>query len=91
VVKRHQQIAEIVQKRAVAEAQVQAINEDQARIRQNMAVLDHQAEQYKDYVKEFGEQEKQLKELRERIQSLRDEENGARKSLDDYVIGLELS
>ena len=56
-----------------------------------MAVLDHAAEQYKDYVKEFGEQEKQLKDLRAQIQQLQADEAAARKSLDDYLMGLDLS
>jgi len=91
VIKRHQAIEQLVQKRAQAEGQVQAIDADQARIRQNMAVLDHAAEQYKDYVKEFGEQEKQLKDLRTQIQQLQADEAAARKSLDDYLMGLDLS
>ena len=67
------------------------IDTEQARIRKNMAQLDRNSDLYNRYVKKFAEQEDQDEKLRKQIQSVQAEETAARKSLDDYLLSLDLS
>ena len=91
VIKRKEAIEQLVQKRQQLEQQVRVIDQDQSRIRQNMHELDHTLKIYSDYVEKFSKQEAQIDGLHKEIQSLENEENAARKSLDDYLLGLDLS
>jgi hypothetical protein len=56
-----------------------------------MAQLDRNSDLYNRYVKKFGEQEDQVDTLRKQILGVQAEENGARKSLDQYLETLDLS
>ncbi len=67
VIKRKQAMAEVVTKRAQAQQQVQTIDQDQARIRQNMNTLDRTSDLYKRYVKNLTDQEDKLEALRGQI------------------------
>ena len=64
--------------------------EDQSRIRQNMAQLDHESDVYRNYVKKFSDQESQIEQLRAEIVKLTADETKERKSLDEYLMGLDL-
>ena len=90
-IKRKQAIEQLTIKRQQLEQQVGTINQEQARIRENMKQLDHNSDIYNRYVKKFGEQEDQIESLHKQIQGLQTEETAARKSLDDYLLGLDLS
>ncbi|HEX3997518.1 MAG TPA: hypothetical protein VHX65_03095 [Pirellulales bacterium] len=91
VIKRKEAIEQLAQKRQQLEQQVRVIDADQARIRQNMHELDHTLKIYSDYVEKFSKQESQIDALHKQIESLQNDENGARKSLDDYLLSLDLS
>ena len=91
VIKRKEAIEQLVQKRQQLEQQVRVIDSDQSRIRQNMHELDHTLKIYTDYVEKFSKQETQIDNLHKQIEGLQSEENGARKSLDDYLLSLDLS
>jgi hypothetical protein len=91
IVKRKEAIEQLVQKRQQLEQQVRVIDQDQTRIRQNMHELDHTLKIYTDYVEKFGKQEAQIESLHKQIEALQNEENGSRKSLDDYLLSLDLS
>ncbi len=91
VIQRKQQLAKVVQDRQRLEEQVKVIGQEQDRIRQNMAQLDHATDLYKRYVKKFGEQEDEVEKLRGEIKKLIDEEAKLRQALDTYLIGLELN
>ena len=91
VIKRKEAIEQLAQKRQQLEQQVRVIDQDQSRIRQNMHELDHTLKIYTDYVEKFGKQEAQIDSLHKQIEGLQSEENGARKSLDDYLLSLDLS
>ena len=86
-----QAIEQLVQKRQQLEQQVRVIDSDQSRIRQNMHELDHTLKIYTDYVEKFSKQEAQIDSLHKQIEALETEENAARKSLDDYLLSLDLS
>ncbi len=91
VIRQKAAIGQVVQKRQELERRIQTINEDQSRIRQNMAQLDHNSEVYKTYVKKFSDEEQEIEKLRGQIQELTGQENDLRKKLDDYLMGLDLS
>ncbi len=91
IIKRKEAIEQLAQKRQQLEQQVRVIDSDQARIRQNMHELDHTLKIYADYVEKFSKQETQIETLHKQIDGLQNEENGARKSLDDYLLSLDLS
>ncbi len=91
VIKRKQQLAKVTQDKQRLEEQVKVIGQEQDRIRQNMAQLDHATDLYKRYVKKFGEQEDEVEKLRGEIKKLIDEEVKQRQALDTFLIGLELS
>jgi hypothetical protein len=89
VIKRKQAIAQNVQQRTNREQQIQIVEQEQNRIRQNMAQLDRTSDLYNRYVKEFGLQEDQVKKLRAEIQNLKDKEQAMREDLDKYLLSLE--
>ena len=55
-----------------------------------MAQLDRNSDVYKNYVKKFSDQEAEIEKLRGQIAALSDQETGLRKSLDEYLMGLDL-
>ena len=90
VIEQKQGIQDVVQKRGQLEQQIRTINEEQARIRENMATLDHATDLYKRYVKKFSDQEDEIEKLRPQIKELQDRERQLRKSLDDFLVGLDV-
>jgi hypothetical protein len=90
IVKRKQALQEITVKKQQLEQRIREIGEDQSRIRQNMAQLDRGSDVYKNYVKKFSDQESEIEKTRGQIASLNDQEIGMRKSLDEYMMGLDL-
>jgi hypothetical protein len=91
VVKRKTAINQTVQNRTTLEQQIQTVEAEQNRIRQNMAQLDRNSDLYNRYVKKFGEQEDQVENLRGQIAELRGQEQEQRKSLDDYLLKLDVA
>jgi hypothetical protein len=91
VIQRKAAVGQVIQKRQDLERRIQTINDDQSRIRQNMAQLDHNSDVYKTYVKKFSDEEQEIEKLRGQIQELTGQENDLRKKLDDYLMGLDLS
>ena len=88
VIKRKSELARVAGQRQERERQIQEIDADQARIRQNMTALDHASDVYKRYVKKFSDQEDQIEKLRGEIRELSVQETSLRKALDDYLAGL---
>ena len=91
LVKRKHEIAAGSGRAAAARAADPQIGEDQARIRQNMAQLDRNSDIYKSYVKKFSDQEAEIEKLRDQIAELTATgDRAAEKSLDEYLMGLDL-
>jgi exonuclease VII small subunit len=90
VVKRRHEMAQVAAKRTQLEQQIQAIEQEQARIRQNMGQLDRAGDLYKRYVKKFSDQEDEIEKLRAGVKEQRDQEAQLRKALDEYLMGLEM-
>ena len=91
VIKRRQAISEVVAQRNQLQQQINVIDREQDRIRQNMSQLQRTSDLYARYVKKFGEQEDQVESLREQIEKLNKREADLRKALDEYLIGLNIA
>jgi len=81
----------VAQKRGQLEQQIRTITDDQPRIREDMGKLDHGTDLYKRYVKKLSDQEDELEKLRPQVKELQERENELRKSLDDYLLGLDVA
>lgn len=90
VIKRKQTIAAVVAKRDELQRQIMVIDQEQKRIRDNMAQLPKESDLFRRYVTKFTAQEDQVEGLRTQVTSTIEEEQKLRKGLDDYLIGLEL-
>ena len=80
-----------MQNRTALEQQIQTVEAEQNRIRQNMAQLDRNSDLYNRYVKKFGEQEDQVEKLRGQIAELKGAEQQQRQDLDKYLLSLEIA
>jgi hypothetical protein len=90
VIAKKRAIEEIVRKRQEREREIQVVEQEQNRIRQNMAQLDRTNELYAKYVKKFAEQEDRVEALRKEIADLVTQEQEARKALDEYLLTVTL-
>ncbi|MFM8708242.1 MAG: hypothetical protein ACKOHK_09205 [Planctomycetia bacterium] len=91
VIAKKQAVAEAVRAKQEKEREIQVVEQEQNRIRQNMAQLDRTNELYAKYVKKFAEQEERVETLRREITALIQQEQEARKSLDEYLLKIDLS
>ncbi|WP_254513403.1 DUF4139 domain-containing protein [Anatilimnocola floriformis] len=90
VITRKGVIAQAVAKRQELERQVTVIDQEQKRIRDNMAQLPKDSDLFRRYVTKFTQQEDTIEGLRTQITASLAEEQKLRQSLDTYLIGLEL-
>jgi hypothetical protein len=90
VIAKKRAIEEIVRKRQEREREIQVVEQEQNRIRQNMAQLDRTNELYAKYVKKFAEQEDRVEALRKEIADLVTQEQEARQDLDEYLLTVTL-
>jgi hypothetical protein len=90
VIAKKRAIEEIVREKQKREQEIQVVEQEQNRIRQNMAQLDRTNELYAKYVKKFAEQEDRVEALRKEIAGLVTQEQEARKALDEYLLTVTL-
>ncbi len=83
-------IQQAVAKRQELERQVAVIDQEQKRIRDNMAQLPKDSDLFRRYVTKFTQQEDTIEGLRNQITASLADEQKLRQSLDAYLIGLEL-
>jgi chromosome segregation ATPase len=86
-----QKAADAKAQRVLLEGQVQAITQEQARIRANMGELDHGNALYNRYVTQLNDQENQLAALQESITKARAEEAARQKDVDAFLLGMDVS
>ncbi len=91
VIERKAKIDEVVRERAEMERQIQVIGQEQERIRGNMAQTPKESELFRRYLTKFTEQEDQIEALRTKVTASIEAEQKLRKSLDDFLIGLDLA
>jgi hypothetical protein len=83
-------IQAVVLKRQEIERQITVIDQEQNRIRNNMAQLPKDSDLFRRYVTKFTEQEDAIDGLRKQVTAAIVEEQNLRKKLDAFLIGLEL-
>jgi len=90
VIGRKREIERLAQERGRREQEIQAVTQEQERIRQNMAQLDRASDLYTRYVTKFAEQEDRVESLRKEIAALQDQEQQARRGLDEMLSKVEV-
>jgi hypothetical protein len=90
VIDRKIAIEKTVNQRREFERQVTVVEQEQNRIRQNMAQLERTSDLYRRYVTKFTEQENAVETLREQITASIEKETKLRQELDTYLVALDL-
>jgi len=90
VIRRKQEIERIVREKAEREQEINAIGQEQARIRENMGRLERTSDLYARYVQKFSQQESRIETLREEIAQRQTQEQQARKGLDEFLLQLDV-
>jgi len=90
VIRRKQEIERIVREKAEREQEINAIGQEQARIRENMSRLERTSDLYTRYVQKFSQQETRVETLREEIAQRQAQEQQARQGLDAYLLQLDV-
>ena len=90
VITRKQAIATVLAKRQELERQIGIVDQEQKRIRDNMAQLPKESDLFRRYVTKFTEQEDQVDSLRMQVTATIQEETKLRQSLDQFLVGLDL-
>jgi hypothetical protein len=72
------------------EEALKVIEQDQARMRANMAQVPQTSEAYKRYLKKFDDQETEIEKRREKITKLQDAAEKLRKEFDDFLLKLDV-
>lgn len=85
LVAHRRRIIELQTQRNTVEHELNVIDQEQGRIRQNMEQLDRTSALYKQYVKKLTDQEARIEKLRIEVVRLRDSEVTAEKDLQDFV------
>jgi hypothetical protein len=83
-------LAELGRQRVAQEAALGVINEDQARIRENMKALDRTSPLFKTYETKLGQQEQRVEKVRAEIERLREAETSSRETLRRLLDGLKI-
>lgn len=90
VVELRNQVSQTAADRGRKEQRINEITQEQARIRENMKVLNQNSEVYKNYEKEFVQQDTEIKNLRREIETIRATEAKQQKDLTDYLLSLDV-
>jgi hypothetical protein len=90
VAKRKTELQQIVNKRQEVERQVQIIDQEQKRVRENMAQLSKDSELFRRYEAKFTKQEDEMEALRAQATASVAEEQKLRADLDAYLADLDL-
>jgi hypothetical protein len=84
------QVDRTATQRSNLEQRIKEITAEQGRIRENMGKLAQNSELYARYVTKLGQQETEIEALRKEIQAQKAAEDGQRRALNDYLLGLEI-
>lgn len=85
LVQHRRKITDLQAQRAALEAELNAITQEQSRIRQNMAQLDRNSPLYQQYVRKLTDQEATIEKHRAEIARLREAEQAAEKEMRGFV------
>jgi len=90
VIRRKQEIERIAREKTEREQEINAIGQEQARIRENMSRLERTSDLYTRYVQKFSQQETRVETLREEIAQRQTQEQQARQALDTYLLQVDV-
>jgi len=90
VIRRKSEIAKVRQQRQQLEQEIRVVEQEQERIRKNMAALPRDADLLTRYIKKFTQQEDQVESLREKIRELTRQETKLNEELAKYLSSLNL-
>jgi hypothetical protein len=90
VIDRRREIERLAQERGRREQEIQAVGQEQERIRQNMAQLDRTSDLYTRYVQKFAQQEDRVETLRKESAEFQRQEQDARRGLDEMLVKLDI-
>jgi hypothetical protein len=90
VVELRNKVSQTAAERGRKEQRINEITQEQARVRENMKVLNQTSEVYKNYEKEFVQQDTDIKNIRKEIESIRATEAKQQKELNDYLLSLDV-
>lgn len=79
-----------IAERGRREQRINEISQEQGRIRENMAKLSQSSELYTRYVKKFDQQETELENLRQEIETFKTAERKQQQELNDYLMNLDV-
>jgi hypothetical protein len=91
IARRNHELQLIGTTRQEAQRQIQAIEQDQNRIRANMSRVPRDTDLYRRYIKKFTNQENHVETLRENISKLTEKEQQLRKARDEYLLRLSVA
>jgi chromosome segregation ATPase len=72
------------------EERIKEISEEQGRIRENMTRLSQTSELYSRYLKKLDQQETELENLRQQVESLKTTAARQQEELNDYLLNLDV-
>jgi hypothetical protein len=90
ILNRRKQIAELQTAIRTQQERIQSIERDQERIRANMGQLDRASDLYKQYVQKLTQQEREIEEARQKMETLQKQLRDAQRNLADYIQNLTL-
>ncbi len=90
VVELRNKVSQTAAERGRKEQRVNEITQEQARVRENMKVLNQNSEVYKSYEREFVQQDTEIKTIRKEIETIRATEAKQQKDLNDYLLSLDV-
>ena len=89
-IRRKQEIERITREKTEREQEINAIGQEQARIRENMSRLERTSDLYTRYVQKFSQQETRVETLREEIAQRQTQEQQARQAFDTYLLQVDV-
>ncbi len=90
LVARRNTLDNIVQRREATERDLKEVIEEQARVRQNLTVLERNTDASRRQLKKFDDLETRIETLRSQLAELREEEAQKRRDLENYLQNLTL-
>lgn len=90
IVAMQSELATLAAQRSEKETRIKEIEDEQARIRNNMRELDRASQLYRQYVEKFTEQEQEFEQLRGEVRDLRAVENEKRTAMREFITGLNI-
>ncbi|MDW8106257.1 MAG: hypothetical protein RMK45_02135 [Armatimonadota bacterium] len=90
ILERRREIGNLSAAIRAREAKIKAISDDQARIRENMKVVDRNSALYREYMQKLAQQEREIEQARADIQRLNAQKARLQRELEEYIAKLDV-